>query len=412
MSVLRIVSNNERSNPFESLGDGLSDIDLLHAISVALIGEQDRLSLYEMILDAAVKIARSQFGTIQLLRQSDERSGYGLELLCSRGLPPDAKLFWQWVNPAASSSCGLALRTGRRAIIPDFEAWAEIAGTEDLNAFRRTGIRSAQTTPLLARDGTLLGMISTHWSDPHEPSERDLRLLDILARQAADLLERTIADEALRAREQELELAVTALRETETLQRMLSSELNHRVKNLFAMVMAITSQTLRTSSDQPQAQALQKRLFTLGTAHDILLQSSWEAAPLGEVAAAAVNSAGVTGRVFADGPPIRINFKSALQTALLIHELATNALKHGSLSVPAGFVELSWTLENNGKGNLVRLTWQEAGGPEISKPSGEGFGSKLINAGLTGSGNVHMSFDRHGLRCEMSATLADLQKEG
>jgi len=410
--MLRVVSTSERHNPFEVLDDGVSDIDLLHAISVSLIGEQDRVSLYGKIVDAAVKITGAQFGTMQLLRQADDRSGHGLELLYSRGLPTEAQSFWQWVTPAAHSSCILALRTGQRAIIPDFEAWTEIAGTEDLNAFRRTGIRSAQTTPLFSRDGTLLGMISTHWSEPHEPSERDLRLLDILARQAADLLERTIAEEALRAREQELELAVAALRENERLQKLLAGELNHRVKNLFAMVTAITSQTLRTSSDQPRAQALQKRLFALASAHDILLQSSWEASPLDEVAGSAVNSAGVTGRVYIDGPPISMNAQSALTAALLIHELATNALKHGSLSVPEGFVELSWRLESTKKGKLVRLTWQEAGGPDIVKPTREGLGSKLIKAGLTRSGGVDISFARHGLRCEISATLAELQKDG
>ena len=178
----------------------LSDIDLLHSISVALIGEQDRTELYGKIVDAAVSITRSQFGTMQLLCPKDDPSGHGgeLQLLYHHGLSPEAAGFWQWVSPRAYSSCTQALKFGQRAIIPDFETWDEIAGTEDLLAFRRTGIRSAQTTPLLSRSGALLGMISTHWTHPHEPSQRDLRLLDILARQAADLLERTISEEQQR----------------------------------------------------------------------------------------------------------------------------------------------------------------------------------------------------------------------
>ncbi len=84
------------------------------------------------------------------------------------------------VDPAAVTSCTAALRLGGRFVVPDFEAWDEIAGTDDLLAFRRAGIRAAQTTPLMARDGRLLGMISTHWAEAHEPTERDLRLLDIL----------------------------------------------------------------------------------------------------------------------------------------------------------------------------------------------------------------------------------------
>ncbi|MFJ4067372.1 ATP-binding protein [Pseudomonas sp. NPDC089996] len=178
----------------------LGDLDLLHSISVALIGEQDRQALYVKIVDAAASITGSQFATMQVLCPADDASGHGgkLQLLCSRGLPPDAIQFWQWVNYNALSSCGLALRRGKRAIIADFEQWDEIAGTEELRAFRAAGIRAAQTTPLLSRSGQLLGMMSTHWAQPHHPSDRVLRLLDILARTAADLLERTLAEEALR----------------------------------------------------------------------------------------------------------------------------------------------------------------------------------------------------------------------
>ena len=180
------------------------DIDLLHSISTELIGERDRAELYGKIVDAAVSIARSQFGTMQRICPRGDPAGHGgeLQLLFSRGLSFEDVEFWRWVKPTAHSSCTAALKLRRRAIIPDFEAWDEIAGSADLLAFRRAGIRSAQTTPLISRTGALLGMISTHWSEPHEPSSRDLRLLDILARQAADLLDRVITEEALREGEQ------------------------------------------------------------------------------------------------------------------------------------------------------------------------------------------------------------------
>ncbi|HEX8786444.1 MAG TPA: ATP-binding protein, partial [Telluria sp.] len=97
-----------------------------------------------------------------------------------------------------ATTCGRALELSERVVVSDFETCDFIAGSEDATAFRRAGVRAAQSTPLLTRNGRLVGMITTHWTHCITPTERDLRLIDIVARQAADLIERNTSAEALR----------------------------------------------------------------------------------------------------------------------------------------------------------------------------------------------------------------------
>ena len=181
----------------------LGDTKLLQGVSTELISEEDAQALYEKILDAAMQIMSSEFASIQMLYPK-RGSGGELRLLTFRGFSPEAAKRWDWVSVSQNSTCGEALRTRRRVIVPDVGECDYMRGTEDLAVYLQTGIRSCQTTPLISRNGTLVGMISTHWSHPHEPSERDLRLWDILVRQAADLIEHKWAEEAALASEREL----------------------------------------------------------------------------------------------------------------------------------------------------------------------------------------------------------------
>ncbi|MCW1427590.1 HWE histidine kinase domain-containing protein [Novosphingobium sp. JCM 18896] len=410
--LLQFKSDERMSARGESAQDDLSDIELLHSISVALIGEQDRLELYGKIVDAAVSITGSQFGTMQLLCPPGDPSGHGgeLNLLCSRGLPTDAVAFWQWVSPAAHSSCTAALKTGRRAIIPDFEKWQEIAGTEDLIAFRRTGIRSAQTTPLLSRGGELLGMISTHWSEPHEPTERDLRLLDILARQAADLLERTIAEEKLREREQELKRNCAVLRETEALQRMLTGELSHRVKNMLATVQAIASQTLRNCEDPAEfVESFGGRIQSMSRVHSQLSTNEWKATQLHDVVRDQMKLGPVDEtQISATGPNVDLGAAIVPQVAMILHELGTNSLKYGALSASEGSVSIDWSVS----GQTLKLRWAERGGPSVNAPIRRGFGTRLIEASARGiGGDARMSIDAGGVRWNITLTLPIVPSE-
>ena len=179
----------------------LTDTRLLHRISVEIIHEENVGALYEKIVDAAVDIMRSDYASMQMLYPERGKSGSGgeLRLLAFRGFNPEAAKFWEWVSANSQCVCGQALRTGQRVVASDVTKSDYLAGTEHLTTYLQTGIRAVQSTPLRSRSGRVVGMISTHWKEPHEPSQRDLRLLDILARQAADLIERHRGEERERS---------------------------------------------------------------------------------------------------------------------------------------------------------------------------------------------------------------------
>ncbi len=180
------------------LEEELADAHLLQEISSTLIDEKAVQGLYERLLEVASRVMRSDFASMQRFQGE-----HGLELLASRGFPQEAAEHWRWVQATSSTTCGATLRTKVRVIAPDIEGFPNVDACE-LAMFRRSGVRAIQSTPLLSRNGALLGVISTHWKQPWQPAERQLRLLDVVARQAADLIERTSAEEALRSRAQQL----------------------------------------------------------------------------------------------------------------------------------------------------------------------------------------------------------------
>ncbi|HET9407026.1 MAG TPA: GAF domain-containing protein [Candidatus Sulfotelmatobacter sp.] len=145
---------------------------------------------FQEIVDVAVTLMRSHYASLQML--FPERGiGGELRLLAFRGFNPEAASFWKWVRADSKSTCGLALRDGRRVVASDIANCDFMADSEDRQVYLQTGIHACQTTPLVARPGNIVGMISTHWRTPHQPSPEDFRQFDILAGHAADLIERS-----------------------------------------------------------------------------------------------------------------------------------------------------------------------------------------------------------------------------
>jgi len=209
-SLERAGADEERQQARDTLAASekrlSQELDLtkqLHEISAAPIHEGDSASLYEKILDGAVNVMGSDFASMQIV--SPERGPGGeLRLIAFRGFDEQATKFWEWVGAGSQSTCAVALRTGQRVVCEDVRACDFMQDTDDLAIYLQSGVRAVQSTPLLSRSGQLLGVISTHWRRPHRPPLADLHRLDLLARQAADLIERANAASALRDRQERL----------------------------------------------------------------------------------------------------------------------------------------------------------------------------------------------------------------
>ena len=169
---------------------------------------------------------------------------------------------------------------------------------------------------------------------------------------------------------------------------MLIDELNHRVKNTLATVRSIVSQGLRSSIDLDEVKAaIEARLFALSSSHDLLSRESWHSAGLHDLVQEATRpfSAAADGRerFVVTGDDVRLPPNRTLAIGIALHELATNAVKYGALSNDLGQVRISWETALSESTNRLLIRWEETGGPTVTQPLRRGFGTRVIERGLT-----------------------------
>ncbi|QYF87013.1 HWE histidine kinase domain-containing protein [Brevundimonas sp. PAMC22021] len=238
---------------------------------------------------------------------------------------------------------------------------------------------------------------------------RDLIDLDREAREA----ELKRAEEAKQAA---LLAEAGQLAEAQRQQRLLNDELSHRLKNQLAVVQSIVSQTLRGSDvDKAARIVLEQRLRALGKASDVLTRSSWEAADLEALCRGVLEHVAEEGRVRIQGDPALLVQHVVMPLALVLHELATNAVKYGALSNATGLIDLSWKVEPSAEGEPhFQLQWREHGGPEVVKPTQNGFGTKLIEESLKRhfGGAVVVDYRSDGLVFEITSPTASVVRVG
>ncbi len=184
----------------------LASMTVLRDFGTIAASTIDPDTIHSNILDAAMKLMSADFGSIQLYHRDRD----ALEMLAWKNLDPRSAQHWQWVASKALGARGKSLMKGKRLVIPDVELYKEFAGTDTLDHLRACGIRAVQTTPLVSVTGDVIGMVSTHWRTVHKPTEREFGFLDLLARQAADLLMRKRDEDLLRASDERFRMAQRA----------------------------------------------------------------------------------------------------------------------------------------------------------------------------------------------------------
>jgi signal transduction histidine kinase/CheY-like chemotaxis protein len=461
------------------------------------------------ILDAAIDLAGADKGNIQL---TDPHEGT-LRIAVQRGFDDQFLSFFATVRSGETSTCGAALASAERIVVDDVTSSPVFRGDPALDVLLGSGVRAVISTPLTSSTGAVLGMISTHFSEPHRPIDRELSFIDLLARQTADYLERRQAEAALRSSESQLRAYVAAsfdvvyrmspdwsvmryldgkefiadtlepseawlhkyihpdeqprvlnaineairtkstfelehqvLRPDESTgwtfsraiplmdldgaitewlgaatditlrkqheehQRLLIDELNHRVKNTLATIQSLAMQTFRDSDDMGRArEQFVIRLLALAKAHDILTRENWKGAPLNEIVDGAIEAyrSIARDRFELEGPRVSLAAKQALALSMALHELCTNSIKYGALSNDKGRIRIEWEMARLNGSSILKMQWIEAGGPPVTQPQRRGFGSRLIERGLSRDlrGEARLEFEASGLRCLIEAPL-------
>ena len=204
---------------------------------------------------------------------------------------------------------------------------------------------------------------------------------------------------------------ITERRKADQMRSLLLAELDHRVKNTLSIVQSIAGQTARSSRDMSQfLRRFNERLQALSSAHNLLAEARWAGAELHDLIRAQWSDIGheEISSVSLDGPPAFLPAQTALQLALIMFELASNALRHGALSRKGsarGAIDVSWRIEAGDPPRLV-LRWRERGGPPATAPHVRGFGMTLIER-LGGQPHLQaqVTFEPEGLVCDIVAQL-------
>jgi two-component sensor histidine kinase len=188
---------------------------------------------------------------------------------------------------------------------------------------------------------------------------------------------------------------------------LLNKELQHRMKNTLAIVQSLVAHTARRSASDPKEfqTVLESRLLALASAHDLLAEGQWNICELPDLATRALAAFTGDGKLRIKGPVCTLRAECCVPLVLGLHELATNAVKHGALSAEHGSIDLTWRESPDPKKPEILLRWVERGGPAVGEPTRQGLGRRLLRP-QPGLEAIDLHFRPGGVECEMRVQRA------
>jgi two-component sensor histidine kinase len=306
-------------------------------------------------------------------------------------------------TPLDRSICLSAMLLPGTTIVPDLTEDPRFVGNPLVTG--EPHLRFYAGAVLRTPDGVPLGALCVFDHMPRDLTQEQASTLTMLARQVMSQLE-------LRRAIAERDDVLEANRTFEQRQSLLVRELHHRVKNTLATVQALVGATRRsTGSFDAFYRSFSNRITSLAKTHNLLTEDYWQTAPLREIALGELKPFAESRqpRFMLIGSPVELSADLAVPVGMALHELTTNAICHGALSVPGGHVEVRWSVDEVEGVRKLHLEWRERGGPPVGEPQHQGFGTTLLQRVLPMQckAEVEVQYDPEGLRFRMQAPLIE-----
>jgi PAS domain S-box-containing protein len=281
-----------------------------------------------------------------------------------------------------NTQAGFTLAAGGPVIVENLASETRFCGHRLLH---HHGVVSGLTIPIAGRDGRTYGVLGVHATKRRSFSENDVSFLAAVANMIAGAIQRRQLDQR---------------------HELMIRELRHRSGNLFAQLLALFSQTAKTSKNIAElVPKYEARVLALANAHRLITESGWRSASLTEILNPLL--APYLDRVSLSGPDVFLEPDPTFGLSAAVHELAANASKYGSLSARSGRIEVAWSVQRTELGLTLLFDWKERNGPPHKRIRRPGFGSKLIHTVIERqlNGKVQQSFGPKGMEAKLTIPL-------